>query len=238
MSQRIQYTSNNKTKKFRGGIETNPNNTTEQIPPVGTIPTNDPILEEPVSAFGEEPVPKSGEPVSADGTEIPLEEPIEFDNSKDLLGDQLAEPIDEPIAVADSKTEDLFGETGIDSFAPLPVPVPIETTNDTNDTNELEEFRQRVEEYKQDYIFLNTSISTEPNKDTTYKREGVLHFTDSIIATGDKRSYDKLRNIALKKVDILLGENRRCYNTRLHFERNGDTILVHIYGNLYVKKNL
>ena len=50
-------------------------------------------------------------------------------------------------------------------------------------------------------------------------------------------TYDKLRNVALQKVGILLGETRRCYNTKIGFERNGETILVHIYGTVYSKKS-
>jgi hypothetical protein len=121
---------------------------------------------------------------------------------------------------------------------------------------EIEAFRNRMgnPEAQQVYLYMNTNISTEENRDKTYKREGVLHFTDSasvganqtavmslgsIIGTRgiETTTYDKLRNVALQKVGILLGENRRCYNTQIDFERNGETILVHIYGTVYSKKD-
>ena len=123
------------------------------------------------------------------------------------------------------------------------------------ESTEIAEFRKKTEEpdYEHDYFYKNVNISTEQNRDKSYKREGVLHFTDSVSTNANQNAvmslggligskgienstYDKLRNIALQKVGILLGDNRRCYNTRIEFERNGDTIFVHIYGSLYVKK--
>jgi hypothetical protein len=120
---------------------------------------------------------------------------------------------------------------------------------------ELAEFRKMMEDHenKRDYFYVNSNISTELNKDKTYKREGVLHFTDSVginaVRSGltaignlfgskgiENVMYDKLRNTALQKVGILLGEDRRCYNTRMDFERFNDTLFIHIYGTVYVKK--
>jgi hypothetical protein len=109
-------------------------------------------------------------------------------------------------------------------------------------------------EAQQVYLYMNTNISTEENRDKSYKREGVLHFTDSVSVGANQNTimslgsvignrgietttYDKLRNIALQKVGIILGETRRCYNTKIGFERNGETILVHIYGTVYSKKS-
>jgi len=120
---------------------------------------------------------------------------------------------------------------------------------------ELAEFRKLMEDHenKRDFFYINSNISTELNKDKTYKREGLLHFTDSVginalrsglTAIGslfgskgiENVIYDKLRNTALQKVGILLGEDRRCYNTRMDFERFNDTLFLHIYGTIYVKK--
>ena len=109
-------------------------------------------------------------------------------------------------------------------------------------------------ETQQVFFYMNTNISTEENRDKSYKREGVLHFTDSVSVGANQNTimslgsvignrgietttYDKLRNIALQKVGIILGESRRCYNTKIGFERNGETILVHMYGTVYMKKS-
>jgi hypothetical protein len=121
---------------------------------------------------------------------------------------------------------------------------------------EIEAFRNMMgtPEAQQVYLYMNTNISTEENRDKSYKREGVLHFTDSVSVGANQNTvmslgsvignrgietttYDKLRNIALQKVGIILGETRRCYNTKIGFERNGETILVHIYGTVYTKKS-
>jgi hypothetical protein len=121
---------------------------------------------------------------------------------------------------------------------------------------EIEAFRNMMgtPESQQVYFYMNTNISTEENRDKSYKREGVLHFTDSVSVGASQNTvmslgsvignrgietttYDKLRNVALQKVGILLGETRRCYNTKIGFERNGETILVHIYGTVYSKKS-
>jgi hypothetical protein len=133
--------------------------------------------------------------------------------------------------------------------------MPPSDQSQEGESTEIAEFRKKTEEpdYEHDYFYKNVNISTEQNRDKSYKREGVLHFTDSVSTNANQNAimslggligskgienstYDKLRNIALQKVGVLLGDNRRCYNTRIEFERNGDTIFVHIYGSLYVKK--
>ena len=120
---------------------------------------------------------------------------------------------------------------------------------------EIKEFREKMTDQanKKDFFYLNKNISTEPNKSKAYVRQGILHFTDSmgINALRDTLTsisnffgskglenavYDRLRNLALIKVGILLEENQRCYNTRLEFEREDETIFIHVYGTLYVKK--
>jgi hypothetical protein len=109
-------------------------------------------------------------------------------------------------------------------------------------------------ENQKDYLFLNPNISTEPNKNKSYVRVGLLHFTDSaainvlrdtITSIGnlfgnngvENIIYDKLRNTVLTKVGIILGENRRCYNTTVQIERIDDNIFAHVYGTLYEKKS-
>jgi len=123
------------------------------------------------------------------------------------------------------------------------------------ETIEIQAFRNTIgnPEIQRVYFYMNTNISTEENRDKSYKREGVLHFTDSVSVGSSQNTimslgtvignrgietstYDKLRNVALQKVGILLGETRRCYNTKIDFERNGETIFVHIYGTIYSKK--
>jgi len=303
-SQRIQYSSNNKTKKFRGGAD--PIEGSQQPPAAGTpiegsqqppaaeIPIEEaqqpPAAGTPIEeaqqppAADEMPIEEAQQPPAAD--ETPIEEAQPPPAADETPIEEAQPPADEtPIEEAQPPAVD---EMPIEeSQQPPAADIPVEETpieespenvqlessmeeqpemegvgmeegpkgnTDEIEATEIEEFRKRVQEYEQDYLFLNTSISTEPNKDKTYKREGVLHFTDSVTTTGDQKTvlslggvigdkgienstYDKLRNVALKKVDILLGENRRCYNTHLNFERNGNTILVHIYGTLYAKKS-
>jgi hypothetical protein len=120
---------------------------------------------------------------------------------------------------------------------------------------EIEDFRQKMADpaNQTDYLFLSPNISTEPNKSKSYIRVGLLHFTDSaainvlrdtITSFGnlfgnkgvDNIIYDKLRNTVLTKVGIILGENRRCYNTTVQIERIDDNIFAHVYGTLYEKK--
>jgi len=140
---------------------------------------------------------------------------------------------------------ELFGEQPV-----------ITTVTGEGESAEIEAFRNMMgtsPEAQQVYLYMNTNISTEENRDKSYKREGVLHFTDSVSVGANQNTvmslgsvignrgietttYDKLRNIALQKVGIILGETRRCYNTKIGFERNGETILVHIYGTVYSKK--
>jgi hypothetical protein len=123
------------------------------------------------------------------------------------------------------------------------------------DSPEIKEFREKMSDpaNKKDFFYLNKNISTEPNKSKAYVRQGILHFTDSMGINALRETltsisnffgakglenavYDRLRNIALIKVGILLEENQRCYNTRLEFEREDETIFIHVYGTLYVKK--
>ena len=147
-----------------------------------------------------------------------------------------------------------FGEQPVDMFGPPSEPESAITGE--GESAEIEAFRNMMgnPEAQQVYFYMNTNISTEENRDKSYKREGVLHFTDSVSVGASQNTimslgsvignrgietttYDKLRNIALQKVGILLGETRRCYNTKIGFERNGETILVHIYGTVYSKKS-
>ena len=130
-------------------------------------------------------------------------------------------------------------------------PVP---TGD-EDSPEINEFREKMSDpaNKKDFFYLNKNISTEPNKSKAYIRQGIFHFTDSMGINALRETltsisnffgakglenavYDRLRNLALTKIGILLEENQRCYNTRLEFEREDETIFIHVYGTLYVKK--
>jgi len=123
------------------------------------------------------------------------------------------------------------------------------------DSPEMKDFREKMSDpnNKKSFFYLNNNISTEQNKSKAYVRQGVLHFTDSMGINAlrdtftaisnffgskgiENAVYDKLRSVALTKVGILLDEDQRCYNTRFDFEREGDTIFVHIYGTLYKRK--
>ena len=139
------------------------------------------------------------------------------------------------------------GPMGPPEYGPIPT--------GEEDSPEIKEFREKMSDpaNKKDFFYLNKNISTEPNKSKAYIRQGLLHFTDSMGINALRESltsisnffgakglenavYDRLRNLALTKVGILLEENQRCYNTRLDFEREDETIFVHVYGTLYVKK--
>lgn len=210
---------NNKTVKFRGGEE-----------PIQ--PAIQPEIQPPIT-IGEPTNIQSGEqsqPSDMDQQQPPSEMgPSEMDQQQEQEDEQPKE--DKPI---------------------IPVE-PLLPPSSEEESEEIAEFRKKMEDptNKRDYFYINTNISTELNKDKRYKREGVLHFTDSTSIKSNTTigslvgqtslenvTYDKLRNTALKKVDILLGENRRCYNTHIEFERNTDTVFIHIYGTLYVKKSL
>ena len=123
------------------------------------------------------------------------------------------------------------------------------------DSPEMKDFREKMSDpnNKKSFFYLNNNISTEQNKSKAYVRQGVLHFTDSMGINAlrdtftaisnffgskgvENAVYDKLRSVALTKVGILLDDDQRCYNTRFDFEREGDTIFVHIYGTLYKRK--
>ncbi len=136
-----------------------------------------------------------------------------------------------------------------------PSTVPTENVPPVDQSFEIEDFRQKMADPANqiDYLFLNPNISTEPNKNKSYVRVGLFHFTDSaainvlrdtITSFGnlfgnkgvDNIIYDKLRNTVLTKVGIILGENRRCYNTTVQIERIDDNIFAHVYGTLYEKK--
>jgi len=181
-----------------------------------------------------EQYPESGDQTGELGYEEPqLAYQIEEPNNQEVIESEKVVPIEKE-------------KTPVEELLPNK---PIE------ESAELAEFRKMMEDHenKRDYFYVNSNISTELNKDKTYKREGVLHFTDSVginaIRSGltaignlfgskgiENVMYDKLRNTALQKVGILLGDDRRCYNTRMDFERFNDTLFIHIYGTVYVKK--
>jgi hypothetical protein len=161
-------------------------------------------------------------------------------------------PMDQA-SVSETTPVEGFGEQPVEMFGAPSQPESAITGD--GESAEIEAFRNMMgtPEAQQVYFYMNTNISTEENRDKSYKREGVLHFTDSVSVGASQNTvmslgsvignrgietttYDKLRNVALQKVGILLGETRRCYNTKIGFERNGETILVHIYGTVYSKK--
>ena len=166
--------------------------------------------------------------------------------SEDLMPPPSESPMPPP-------SEDLMPPPSESPMGPPPSEGPIPTGEE--DSPEIKEFREKMSDpaNKKDFFYLNKNISTEPNKSKAYIRQGLLHFTDSMGINALRESltsisnffgakglenavYDRLRNLALTKVGILLEENQRCYNTRLDFEREDETIFVHVYGTLYVKK--
>jgi hypothetical protein len=167
--------------------------------------------------------------------------------------DSMVPPVED--SMGPPPVEDSMGPPPLveDSMGPPPEYGAIPTGEE--DSPEIKEFREKMSDpaNKKDFFYLNKNISTEPNKSKAYVRQGILHFTDSMGINALRETltsisnffgakglenavYDRLRNIALIKVGILLEENQRCYNTRLEFEREDETIFIHVYGTLYVKK--
>jgi hypothetical protein len=259
------HNTTNKTRKlFRGGkpetpvvkgeddeekIERNINRSeTFQQEPINMseVPTNQATNNEPEDDEEEQEVEQSNIVDSNDevknanepSTAAPLEEPTAVP-----VEEPTAAPLEEPTAVPTKNMDKSATEN------------PSMTEEVEGESAEIQAFRNSIEppETRHVYFYMNTNISTEENRDKSYKREGVLHFTDSVSVGSSQNAimslgtvignrgietstYDKLRNVALQKVGIILGENRRCYNTKIDFERNGETIFVHIYGNIYSKK--
>jgi hypothetical protein len=204
-----------------------------------SIPSNE-IVAPQANEIVAPPAEPSNEIVAPQANEI-VAPPAEANQAVDqsIPSNGFEAPPDSP-----SQSE-LFGEQPV-----------IATVTGEGESAEIEAFRNMMgtsPEAQQVYLYMNTNISTEENRDKSYKREGVLHFTDSVSVGANQNTimslgsvignrgietttYDKLRNIALQKVGIILGETRRCYNTKIGFERNGETILVHIYGTVYSKK--
>ena len=254
---------NGTRKRFRGGVD-------EPAQP-GTQPPSTPPVDEPLS----EPLPV----VEQSSTEVPpvneLEAPqvneLEAPPVNELEAPQVNEfgepPTNEleapPVNELEAPPTNEFGEPpAVDQSIPAQTEVfeeqpALAAVTGEGESAEIEAFRNMMgtsPEAQQVYLYMNTNISTEENRDKSYKREGVLHFTDSVSVGANQNTimslgsvignrgietttYDKLRNIALQKVGIILGETRRCYNTKIGFERNGETILVHIYGTVYSKKS-
>jgi len=250
---------NNKTKKIRAGAnEMNPTGNPTGNPTDGPTgnPTVNPIINGPTDSPNEivgptdspietpiiegsegSPPPPSDNfvpPVSSEQP-IPVEpEPETIEGQEDITTPSLSET--DKVDVEDVATG--AAAVGVVSNETIPV----------DPSNEIEDFRQKMAdpENQTDYLFLNPNISTEPNKNKSYVRIGILHFTDSAAITSfgnllgnkgvDNIIYDKLRNTVLTKVGIILGENRRCYNTTVQIERIDDNIFAHVYGTLYEKK--
>ena len=261
---------NKKTLKFRGGIEPNqlplppikigqppqireqtiqppyqmnpePQPQPQQIQPEQPPPESyemNPEQEQPQESYEMNPEPQEQQPQEESYEMNPEPQEQEQQEQQQESYEMNPEPLDESQPLEKPET--------------IPVE-PLFPPSTEEESDEIIQFRNKMNDQtnKRDYFYINTSISTELNKDKTYKREGILHFTDSINVKSntnigniigqtviENTTYDKLRNTALKKVDILLGENRRCYNTRIKFEKINDTIFIHIYGTLYVKKSI
>ena len=192
-------------------------------------------LQEPAAKEVQEPAAKEVQEPAANEVQEPAANEVQEPAAKEVqepAANEVQEPAAKEVQEETETTAQIEGET-----------IEIQAFRNTIGNPEI----QRV------YFYMNTNISTEENRDKSYKREGVLHFTDSVSVGSSQNTimslgtvignrgietstYDKLRNVALQKVGILLGETRRCYNTKIDFERNGETIFVHIYGTIYSKK--
>jgi len=239
---------------FTGGVGEQSLAPPSQEDSMGPPPSQEDSMGPPPSQEGSMPPPSqegSMPPPSQDDSMVP---PPSQDDS-------MVPPVDGsmgPPPVEDSMgpppVDDSMGPPPVeDSMGPPPEYGAIPTGEE--DSPEIKEFREKMSDpaNKKDFFYLNKNISTEPNKSKAYVRQGILHFTDSMGINALRETltsisnffgakglenavYDRLRNIALIKVGILLEENQRCYNTRLEFEREDETIFIHVYGTLYVKK--
>lgn len=105
------------------------------------------------------------------------------------------------------------------------------------------------------YIFKSNNITTQENKDSTYKEIGIIHITESgainilrSAATGlfnivgskgfENIIYDETRNKALKKIHSQLSNNQKICNLKMEIENVSQSQLffIHIYGTLLEKK--
>jgi hypothetical protein len=248
---------NNATRKlFRGGEEMKKDSRAGvDIDEVKEVPADEEDEEEEIgtntiSEQVQEPVANEvQEPAKPAANEV--QEPA----AKEVK-EPAANEVQEPAEPAANEVQEGPAAKEVQEPAAKEVQEETETTAQIEgETIEIQAFRNTIgnPEIQRVYFYMNTNISTEENRDKSYKREGVLHFTDSVSVGSSQNTimslgtvignrgietstYDKLRNVALQKVGILLGETRRCYNTKIDFERNGETIFVHIYGTIYSKK--
>nr|UZT29022.1 hypothetical protein [Nucleocytoviricota sp.]UZT29129.1 hypothetical protein [Nucleocytoviricota sp.] len=105
------------------------------------------------------------------------------------------------------------------------------------------------------YIFKSNNITTQENKDSSYKEIGIIHITESgainilrSAATGlfnivgskgfENIIYDETRNKALKKIHSQLSNNQKICNLKMEIENVSQSQLffIHIYGTLLEKK--
>ena len=226
-----------------------------QMPPPSEQPQMPPSEQIDQQPIEEQTIPMDQQPIE-EQEQIPMDQQIPIEEQEQPIDQQIPmeeQPMEEQEQPMEEQ-EQPMEEQEQPEVQPVEELLP---TSTEEESAEIIEFRKKMEdpENKRDYFYINRNISTEFNKDKTYKREGIIHFSDSIginavrstiteitnifgkkgIETG---IYDKLRNTALQKVSILLGENRRSYNTRIEIDRNLDTIFIHIYGTVYVKKSL
>jgi hypothetical protein len=263
---------NNKTKKFRAGAnEMNPTGNPADGPTGNPVdgPTGNPVDSPTVNPTDSPTVNPTVNPTDSQ-IETPIVEgpegsppppsdnfvpPASFEQQNPVEPETLQlEDQEDNIPIQSPSETDKVDVEDVATGAAAAGVVSNETTP-LDPSNEIEDFRQKMAdpENQTDYLLLNPNISTEPNKNKSYVRIGILHFTDSaainvlrdtITSFGnllgnkgvDNIIYDKLRNTVLTKVGIILGENRRCYNTTVQIERIDDNIFAHVYGTLYEKK--
>jgi len=259
--------SHNKTKKSRGGINDSVPKEPQYIPnsveqglEQGIEQGPEQGLEQGLEQGPEQGIEQGPEQGLEQGLEQGPEQGIEQGPEQGLEQGPEQGPVED--IINDSQILENNPEN-IDNFVPpqtsseenIEKEEPPASTAIVSIENETEDFREKMADpaNQMDYLFMNPNISTEPNKNKSYVRVGILHFTDSaginvlrdtITSIGnwfgnkgiENIIYDKLRNTVLNKVGIILGENRRCYNTTIQIERIDETIFAHVYGTLYEKK--
>ena len=254
-------------KIYKGGIDEPTGNPPVGLPvgspesiqpetPVEDAQTEVPIespIESPVESPVEDPVQDIQQEVPV---ETPIESPVEEVQPEVIEEGPVESSVPPPPSQDMGEPNELEGEVAVGTVGTGET-IAASGTAPLDQSKEIEDFRQNMADpaNQTDYLFLNENISTEPNKNKSYVRVGILHFTDSaainvlrdtITSIGnlfgskgiDNIIYDKLRNTVLTKVGIILGENRRCYNTTVQIERIDDSIFAHVYGTLYEKKSV
>jgi hypothetical protein len=103
------------------------------------------------------------------------------------------------------------------------------------------------------FIFKSSNLSTQENRDPSYKEVGIAHITEASGIDAAKGAitklsnmfgesgvessvYDKTRNNALKRLQSMIPENHKINNIRFEVSTpNSRSIFLHVYGTIFEK---